>query len=55
MDGLTQWRFTGFYGNHVAILRNQSWQLLRRLSGIQELIFFSWLVGGDFDEILFDS
>lgn len=34
---------------------NQSWQLLKRLAGIHELSLLPWLVGGDFNEILFES
>lgn len=55
MDGLNKWRFTGFYVHSSVTLRNISWQLLLRLSGNHELNQLPWLVGGDFDEILFDS
>ncbi|XP_075499426.1 uncharacterized protein LOC142537821 [Primulina tabacum] len=48
------WRFTGFYGNPEARNRHLSWELLRRLSGLQEFICVPWLVGGDFNEICFD-
>ncbi|XP_075499819.1 uncharacterized protein LOC142538372 [Primulina tabacum] len=54
-EGSTQWRFIGFYGNPVTSMRTQSWQLIRRLAGIHELSSLPWLVGGDFNEILFDS
>lgn len=30
-DGHTSWRFTGFYGNSMASLWGDSWELLRRL------------------------
>ncbi|XP_075523988.1 uncharacterized protein LOC142556413 [Primulina tabacum] len=49
------WRFTGFYGNPNASNIHLSWELLRRLSGIQEFIGVSWLVGGDFNEICLDQ
>lgn len=49
------WRFTGFYGNSVVNLRRQSWQLLQRLANIHELNMLPWLVGGDFNEILYES
>lgn len=48
------WRFTGFYGNPVASLRDSSWELLRRLHEIHELQDLPWLIGGDFNEIFFD-
>ncbi|GMI72452.1 hypothetical protein HRI_000914500 [Hibiscus trionum] len=46
------WRFTGFYGNPVESLREDSWNLLRSLSENQNL---PWLVMGDFNEILLSS
>ncbi|XP_073152290.1 uncharacterized protein [Henckelia pumila] len=49
------WRFTGFYGNPDSRLRSQSWSLLERLAGIHEFINTPWLIGGDFNEICFDS
>ncbi|KAL5537584.1 hypothetical protein UlMin_044676 [Ulmus minor] len=49
------WRFTGFYGNLVTEQRKFSWQLLVKLGSIPELSHLPWLVGGDFNEILFDS
>lgn len=52
-EGMKEWRFTGFYGNPIASLRKFSGQLLRRLAGLQELKHLPWLVGGDFNEILF--
>ncbi|KAK6163027.1 hypothetical protein DH2020_002868 [Rehmannia glutinosa] len=54
-EGSKVWRFTGFYGNPEASLRKFSWDLLKRLSNIQELKELPWLVGGDFNEICFDS
>ncbi|KAL5740942.1 hypothetical protein ACOSQ2_030122 [Xanthoceras sorbifolium] len=44
-----RWRFTGFYGEPKQWLREQSWVLLRRLAGLDNL---PWLIGGDFNEIL---
>ncbi|XP_073152580.1 uncharacterized protein [Henckelia pumila] len=51
----THWPFTGFYGNPILSQRKLSWQLLRRLEGIHELKNLPWLIGGDFNEILFES
>ncbi|XP_075499746.1 uncharacterized protein LOC142538273 [Primulina tabacum] len=50
-----RWRFTGFYGHPETQLRHSSWALLRRLSRVPELHGIPWLVGGDFNEISFDS
>lgn len=47
------WRFTGFYGNPVATLRHVSWDLLRRIYSMNELVHLPWLIGGDFNEIMF--
>lgn len=52
-NGDSKWRFTGFYVNPVMSLRPHSRLLLRRLAGIPELKSLLWLVGGDFNEILF--
>ncbi|XP_073051733.1 uncharacterized protein [Primulina eburnea] len=49
------WRFTGFYGQPDTGCRHLSWNLLRRLSGLTELQGLPWIVGGDFNEICFDS
>lgn len=49
------WRFTGFYGQPDASQRHFSWDLLRRLQNINELQDIPWLVGGDFNEICYDS
>ncbi|GMJ08327.1 hypothetical protein HRI_004501900 [Hibiscus trionum] len=49
---LSVWRFTGFYGNPVESLREESWNLLRFLGEDQSL---PWLVMGDFNEILLSS
>ncbi|KAA3481221.1 reverse transcriptase [Gossypium australe] len=44
------WRYTGFYGSHYANDQHASWRLLRALGQEQQ---FSWLVSGDFNEILY--
>ncbi|KAK5833131.1 hypothetical protein PVK06_016943 [Gossypium arboreum] len=44
------WRWTGFYGSLYKQEREMTWNLLRRLGRPQNL---SWLVSGDFNEILF--
>ncbi|CAI9752660.1 unnamed protein product [Fraxinus pennsylvanica] len=51
MDGTTQlpWVLTGFYGNPVAERRQDSWQMLRRLTPESPS---PWLIMGDFNEIL---
>lgn len=54
-NGSLLWRFTGFYGNPVISLRYSSWQLLRRIASIHELKHLPWVVGGDFNDILYDS
>lgn len=46
------WRFTGFYGNPDQSMRKHSWNLLRRLAGVEEFRNLPWVVGGDFNEIL---
>ncbi|KAL8470102.1 hypothetical protein ACS0TY_032824 [Phlomoides rotata] len=51
----SQWRFSGFYGNHVQHLRHFSWDLLRKLYSLKQSNNEPWLVGGDFNEIRFDS
>lgn len=43
------WRFKGIYGVPDRSQQNRSWELLRRLKGLFTL---SWLIGGDFKEIL---
>lgn len=44
-----------FYGKPVTHLRSQSWALLHRLSQMSEFQLLPWLIGGDFNEILYDS
>ncbi|XP_075499960.1 uncharacterized protein LOC142538530 [Primulina tabacum] len=50
-----EWRFTGFYGHPDSSLRHQSWELLRKLQGMTDLTNLPWLVGGDFNEICFET
>ncbi|KAL5756462.1 hypothetical protein ACOSQ2_021208 [Xanthoceras sorbifolium] len=50
-DGL-RWRFTGFYGDPKQVSREQSWILLRRLAGMDNL---PWIIGGDFNEIMWGN
>ena len=50
-----RWRFTGFYGNSQVEQRKFSWQLLLKLSQIQELSHLPWPIGGNFNEILLDT
>ena len=50
-----EWRFTGFYGNPRPELRRFSWELLKKLAGDQKDRNMAWLVGGDWNEILFDE
>lgn len=54
-EGDKDLRFTRFYGNPDSSLRHQSWELLSRLAGLQELKKLPWLVGGDFNEICCES
>ncbi|KAL5573012.1 hypothetical protein UlMin_022609 [Ulmus minor] len=51
---LRRWRFTGFYGSPTVEGRVASWQLMQRLGLLSELCHLPWLVGGDFNEILYD-
>ncbi|XP_073120041.1 uncharacterized protein [Henckelia pumila] len=50
-----RWRFTGVYGNPDASLRYLTWELLDRLANLHEFKDLPWLLGGDFNEICFDS
>lgn len=54
-QGSKEWIFTEFYGHPVVANRVVSWKVLRRLANIHELNQLLWLVGGDFNEILFES
>ncbi|KAK5843523.1 hypothetical protein PVK06_005980 [Gossypium arboreum] len=46
----SRWRFTGFYGAPEVRNKSVTWELLRRLGRDNSL---SWLVRGDFNDILF--
>ncbi|XP_073033910.1 uncharacterized protein [Primulina eburnea] len=50
-----EWRFTGFYGHPEVAMRHSSWELLHRLKDMTELREMPWIVGGDFNEICYDS
>lgn len=47
---MSPWRITRFYGNPIKEERHHSWNSLRRLYNISSL---SWMVFGDFNEVLF--
>ncbi|KAA3461338.1 reverse transcriptase [Gossypium australe] len=49
MDDGTDIRFTSFYGQADPALRNQAWDMLRR---IKSIVREGWIVGGDFNAIL---
>ena len=49
LQGVLQWRFTGFYGNPITHRRRESWALLDKLHSLMDL---PWLLMGDFNEIL---
>ncbi|XP_073133915.1 uncharacterized protein [Henckelia pumila] len=49
------WRFTGFYGNPETRHRHLSWSLLKRLANMHEFNGFPLLIGGDFNEICYES
>lgn len=49
------WRFTGFYCNPNRKQRKFSWNFLNRLYSGGNSGNLPWLIGGDFNEILFDS
>ncbi|KAL5576068.1 hypothetical protein UlMin_017767 [Ulmus minor] len=51
---LRRWRFTGFYGCPTVEARVASWQLIQRLGSLSELCHLPWLVGRDFNEVLYD-
>lgn len=46
------WRFTGLYGQPKESLRVHTWELLRRLHNSDDP---PWVVGGDMNEIMWDS
>lgn len=48
-------RFTRFYGNPNMSLQKFSWTLLRKLFSLSSPATPAWLVGGDFNEILYSS
>ncbi|KAA3470172.1 reverse transcriptase [Gossypium australe] len=50
-DG-TDIRFTGFYGQAEPTLRNEAWDMLRR---IKSNVRGGWIVGGEFNAILNDA
>ncbi|KAL5575991.1 hypothetical protein UlMin_017690 [Ulmus minor] len=50
-DDSNCWRFTGLYGSPDTSLRNQFWNLMKRLGDSSTL---PWLCGGDLNEILFN-
>ncbi|KAL7153226.1 hypothetical protein ABFS83_04G152200 [Erythranthe nasuta] len=50
--GSRAWRFTGIYGFPEQQRRNETWSLLRQLNAQSNL---PWVIGGDFNEILFNS
>ncbi|XP_073152378.1 uncharacterized protein [Henckelia pumila] len=54
-EGENKWRFTGFYGNPDSSSRQASWTLLRRLCNMDNMQGLPWLVGGDFNEVCYDS
>lgn len=48
------WYFTGFYGNPKCNLRHLSWDLLNKIAKTHTSDSIGWLVGGDFNEILYE-
>jgi exonuclease III len=48
-EGGFVWRFTGMYGEPKAELKQNTWDLLRDLHQLQNLL---WLCAGDFNEVL---
>lgn len=49
-EGVT-WRFMGIYGQPVSQERRFTWDLIRRLDDSSGM---AWVIGGDFNEILWD-
>ncbi|KAG8485709.1 hypothetical protein CXB51_019034 [Gossypium anomalum] len=52
MDDGEQFRFTGFYGQTDPSLRQQSWDMLRR---VKSTVNEGWIMGSDFNAILNNS
>ncbi|PPD79155.1 hypothetical protein GOBAR_DD23915 [Gossypium barbadense] len=52
MEDGEKFRFTGFYGQTESSLRNQAWDMLRR---VKSKVNEGWIVGGDFNAILNDA
>lgn len=46
-------RFTGFYGHPETSQRRYSWELLRKLHSVPNFGAMPWILGGDFNEILY--
>ena len=46
------WRFTGFYGEPSSERKHLTWDYVRDLHQMNDL---PWLIGGDFNEILFGN
>ncbi|XP_052484844.1 uncharacterized protein LOC128039943 [Gossypium raimondii] len=51
MEDGEKFYFTGFYGQTEPILRQQAWDMLRR---VKSTVNEGWIVGGDFNAILND-
>lgn len=47
--------FTDFYGNPDHNLRVSSWNLLNKIATTHNNSELGWIIGGDFNEILYDS
>ncbi|TYJ37050.1 hypothetical protein E1A91_A05G349500v1, partial [Gossypium mustelinum] len=52
MDDGEKFRFTSFYGQTDPSLRQQSWDMLRR---VKSMVNEGWIMGGDFNAILNNS
>lgn len=42
----------GFYGNPEKEKRRDSWELIKSLQGLDNLL---WILGGDFNEVMYDN
>lgn len=51
-QGARKWRFTGFYKHPETSSRNESWDLLERLSTRSDL---PWVCMGDYNKLVFAS